>query len=159
MKATVRRSIVVIATVAAFAAPVALAAESVKPLTLVEAMELVAKSYPGQVIAGQTDPVGGDRMHHHVDYMLPNGNVARFDIDAGNHRIYNRLPAEPSPASVSMEQAVRKVEGTKGQVVSVEFDPSPQPHYHMTVRSRLGKVSRLDVDVNTGEIKKHAPRT
>lgn len=158
MKASIRY-VAALATVAAFTSPGLLAAEAAKPITLVEAMELVANSFPGQVIAGQTDTVGGDRMHHHVDFMLPNGSVARFDVDAADQRIFNRQPPEPSPASVSIEQAVRKVEQSKGRVVAVEFDPSPKPHYHMTVRSRVGKVSRIDVDVHTGELKPHAPRT
>ncbi|HEX5129784.1 MAG TPA: PepSY domain-containing protein [Usitatibacter sp.] len=159
MKASIRLSVAAVATVASFAAPAALAADAGKPITLVEAMDLVANTFPGQVIAGQTDTVGGDRMHHHVDFMLPNGSVARFDVDAADQRIFNRQPPEPSPASVSIEQAVRKVEQSKGRVVAVEFDPSPTPHYHMTVLARGGKASRLDVDVHTGEIKPHAPRT
>ena len=159
MKAFARRYIVAIATITAFAAPGVLAADAAKPITLVEAMELVANSFPGQVIAGQTDTVGGDRTHHHVDFMLPNGSVARFDVDAATQRIFNRQPPEPSPASVSIEQAVRNVERSEGRVVAVEFDPSPTPHYHMTVRSRLGKLSRFDVDVHNGEIKQHLPRT
>jgi hypothetical protein len=159
MKASARRYVLGVAVVTAFAAPGVLAAETAKPIAIVEAMELVANSFPGQVIAGQTDTVGGERLHHHVDFMLPNGSVARFDVDAANQRIYNRQPPEPSPASVSMQQAVRKVQQSRGQVVAVEFDPSPTPHYHMTVRSRLGKLSRLDVDVHTGDIKPHMPRS
>ena len=154
------RGTLAIAVFAALASAPALAADkAAKPIDLAQAMELVATTYPGRVIAGQTDAAAGDRLHHHVDVLLVNGNVAKFDVDAVTQRIYNRQPAEAPPPAVSLEQAVRKVQASKGKVLAAEFDPSPAPHYHMTVRSRVGKVSRLDVDMKTGEIKPHAPRT
>ena len=52
MKALARRHVVAFAIVAAFAAPGVLAAEPAKPISLVEAMDLIANSFPGQVIAG-----------------------------------------------------------------------------------------------------------
>jgi len=132
-----------------------------RPLDLAQAMELVANTYPGRVIAGQADPVGGDRSHHHVDVLLTSGRVAKFDVDAVTHRIYNRLPPEDAPASaVSIGDAIKKVEAqTKGRVVSAEFDSDPAPHYHVAVRLAKGKVARMDVDATTGIARTHAPRT
>ena len=140
----------------------AIAADAAKAgsLDLAQAMDLIAKTYPGHVIAGQTDLAGGDRVHHHVDMLLANGRVAKFDVDARTQRIYNRLPPEEGPtAAVSLEDAVRKVQKSQGRVLSAEFDPDPAPHYHMTVRTTKGALTRLDVDPSTGVAKPHKPRT
>jgi len=136
-------------------------AAKTRPLDLVQAMDLVAKTYPGRVIAGQTDTVGGDRAHHHVDVLLVNGRVAKFDVDAVTRRIYNRLPAEDAlPSEITIAEAVKKVEfDTQGRVLSAEFDPDPAPHYHVAVRLKTGKVARLDIDATTGAVRSHAPRT
>lgn len=153
-------AVAVIAILAALPAAAADAAAS-RPLDLAQAMELVAKTYPGRVISGQTDPVGGDRSHHHVDVLLINGRVAKFDVDARTQRIYNRLPPEESPAStVALEDAVRKLQAkTQGRVLAAEYDPDPAPHYHMTVRMPKGALARMDVDVTTGESRPHRPRS
>lgn len=160
MKAS-RRNKIALSFVAAWLAAAACTAEAKdRPLDLAQAMDLIAKTYPGRVISGQTDASGGDRLHHHVDILLTNGRVAKFDIDATSQRIYNRLPPEDAPAAaITMEQAVRKVQKDRGTVLAAEFDPDPAPHYHMTVREKKGVVSRLDVDVATGEAKPHRPRT
>ena len=159
MKA-IHRTTLAIAFAAFLAAPAFAADAKARPLDLAQAMDLIAKTYPGRVISGQTDASGGDRMHHHVDILLTNGRVAKFDVDAGSQRIYNRLPAEDGPAAgVSLVQAVRSVQKDHGKVLAADFDPDPAPHYHMTVRTRKGELSRLDVDVATGEAKPHTPRT
>lgn len=151
------------AVVALFATVPAMAAgpSNARPLDLAQAMELVAKTYPGRVIAAQADPIGGDRSHHHVDVLLVNGRVAKFDVDAVTRRIYNRLPPEEAPDSaITIGDAVKKVEAsTRGRVVSAEFDPDPLPHYHVAVRLPKGKLARLDVDATTGVARPHAPRT
>jgi uncharacterized membrane protein YkoI len=155
------RSVLAFSVAALFTAG-ALAANTPKspPLDLAQAMELIAKTYPGRVISGQTDASGGDSTHHHVDVLLANGRVAKFDVDARTQRIYNRLPPEEGPAAVvTLEQAVRKVQKDRGRVLSAEFDPDPAPHYHMTVRTPKGELTRLDVDVATGEAKPHRRRT
>ena len=155
------RTTLAIAVAAAFAGS-AIAADAArgKPLDLAQAMDLIAKTYPGRVIAGQTDLAGGDRAHHHVDMLLANGRVAKFDVDARSQRIYNRLPPEDGPAAaVSLEEVVRKVQKSHGQVLAAEFDPDPAPHYHMTVRTTKGALTRLDVDPTTGVVKPHKPRT
>jgi uncharacterized membrane protein YkoI len=159
MKA-IYRSTLALAVAALLAAPAIAAEAKARPLDLAQAMDLVAKTYPGRVISGQTDASGGDRMHHHVDILLTNGRVAKFDVDAASQRIYNRLPAEDGPAAgITLEQAVLKVQKDRGRVLSAEFDPDPAPHYHMTVRTKKGELTRLDVDVGTGEAKAHTPRT
>lgn len=157
------RSAMAAAMVALFATLPALAVgpANPRPLDLVQAIELVAKTYPGRVIAAQADPIGGDRSHHHIDVLLSSGRVAKFDVDAVTRRIYNRLPPEEAPESaISIGEAVKKVEArTKGRVVSAEFDPDPAPHYHVAVRLPKGKIARLDVDATTGAERPHAPRT
>ena len=159
MKAIIR-STLAIAVAATFAATsFAAGAPEAAPLDLAQAMELVARTYPGRVIAGQTDASGGDRTHHHVDLVLANGRVAKFDVDAKSRRIYNRLPPEEGPAAaVPLEGAVRKVQQSHGKVLSAAFDPDPTPHYHMTVRTVKG-MKRIDVDVATGAVQAHKPRT
>jgi len=131
-----------------------------KPLDLQGAADLVAGTYPGRVVAAQADPTGGEGLHFHVDTLLPHGRVARFDVDAGTHRIYNRLPAEEAPEGVlSLNEAVKKVQQEiPGDVVAAEFDPDPQPHYHLSVRLPGGHFTRLDLDLATGKAVKHAPR-
>lgn len=132
-----------------------------RPLDLQGAVDLVAGTYPGRVVAAQADPAGGEGLHFHVDTLLPHGRVARFDVDAGTHRIYNRLPAEEAPEGVlSLNEAVKKVgQEIRGDVVAAEFDPDPRPHYHMSVRLPGGHFTRLDLDLATGKAVKHAPRT
>ena len=95
------RTMTAAAVVALFAAAPAFAADAAKqqPLDIAQAMEPVAKTYPGRVIAGQTDPTGGSNIHHHVDVLLANNRVVKFDVDARSQRIYNRLPPEEAPAT------------------------------------------------------------
>lgn len=157
-----QRTLVAAALVAAFTTLPALATEARKPpLDLAQAIELVSQTYPGRVIAAQADPVGGDAMHYHVDLLLPNERVARFDVDARTHRIFNRLPPEETPqGTLSLVEAVKKVQSeTRGRVISAEYDPSPVPHYHMNVRGRRGQLTRLDLDIETGTAALHKPRT
>ena len=155
---TVTRSILVLSLAALLSAPALGAQGTAKPLDLAGAMELIARTYPGRVISGQTDAAGGDRLHHHVDVLLANGRVAKFDVDAATQRIYNRLPPEEGATpGLSLEQAVRKMQQAKGPVVSAEYDPDPAPHYHMTVRSTKG-LARIDVDPATGQATPHKPR-
>lgn len=161
MNAKLRNTLAAAVFATLAAAPV-LAAEAAgqKPLDLAQAMDLVAKTYPGRVIAGQTDPTGGSRAHHHVDVLLVNGRVVKFDVDARTQRIYNRLPPEEAPAmTVSLEDAVRAVQKKTGRVLAAEYDPDPSPHYHMTVRTPKGELTRLDVDVDSGVAKPHRPRS
>ena len=160
MNVFLRNTLTALAVAGAFAGSVVADAARAKPLDLAQAMDLVAKTYPGRVISGQTDVAGGDRTHHHVDILLTSGRVAKFDVDAKTQRIYNRLPPEEAPAAaVSLEEAVRKVQKSRGSVLSAEFDPDPAPHYHMTVRTAKGALTRLDVDPATGLAKPHKPRT
>jgi uncharacterized membrane protein YkoI len=155
------------ATVAAVlglgAALPALATERVlvRPLTLAESVALVARTYPGRVVAAQADATGGDRFHHHVDLMLPNGRVAKFDVDPRTQRIANRLSPEEAPAELlPLADAMKKVQAqTAGRVLAAEYDPDPQPHYHFTVRGRRGEVTRLDFDPATGQSAPHVPRS
>jgi uncharacterized membrane protein YkoI len=139
-----------------------LAADAAKaPLDLTGAIELVSSTYPGRTVAAQADPTGGEGMHYHVDTLLPNGRLARFDVDARTHRIYNRLPAEEAPAdALSLKDAVKTVQKqTRGRVLSAEYDPDPQPHYHMNVRLPGGQLTRMDLDLANGKAVKHAPRS
>jgi uncharacterized membrane protein YkoI len=157
------RNAVAASVIAAFFALPAMATqvEAKRPMDLAQAIDLVAKTYPGRVVAGQADAIGGDRMHFHVDIVLVNGNIAKFDVDGVTQRIYNRLPPEDSAAAgLSLGEAIRKVQGkTGGRVVSAEYDPDPAPHYHVAVRTPQGKLARLDVDAATGESRTHKPRT
>jgi hypothetical protein len=150
----------ILALAAAFSAAVTLPALAA-PLDLQGAVDLVAGTYPGRVVAAQADPTGGEGLHFHVDTLLPHGRVARFDVDAGTHRIYNRLPAEEAPEGVlSLNEAVKKVrDEIRGDVVAAEFDPDPQPHYHVSVRLPGGHFTRLDLDLATGKAVKHMPRS
>ena len=68
------------------------------PLDLAGAAALVAKTYPGQVVAAQADPAS-ESLHYHVDLRLPHGNVVRFDIDPDSHSIYNHRPDNAPRAS------------------------------------------------------------
>lgn len=146
---------------AAFAALATVPALAAAPLDLRGAVELVSSTYPGRVVAAQADPTGGEGLHFHVDTLLPNGRIARFDVDARTHRIFNRLPAEEAPeGGLPLADAVKKVQSqTKGRVMAAEFDPDPQPHYHMSVRLPGGQFTRLDLDLATGKAVKHMPRS
>jgi uncharacterized membrane protein YkoI len=132
-----------------------------RSLDLAQAIELIAKTYPGRVIAAQADPTGGDALHYHVDVLLANGRVAKFDVDARTQRIYNRMPPEESPeTTLTLADAVKKVQSqTRGRVLSAEYDPDPRPHYHMNVRGPKGQLTRLDLDIATGKAAPHRPRT
>lgn len=155
------RTLIAAAFFAALATVPAVAAEAAAPLDLRGAIELVSTTYPGRVVAAQADTTGGEGLHFHVDTLLPHGRIARFDVDARTHRIFNRLPAEEAPESaLPLADAVRKVQHqTKGRVMAAEFDPDPQPHYHMSVRLPGGQVTRLDLDLATGKAVKHTPRS
>lgn len=69
------------------------------PLDLAGAAALVAKTYPGQVIAAQADARAAEAPHYHVDLALPHGDVVRFDIDRDSHRIDNHQPENAPKAS------------------------------------------------------------
>lgn len=155
------RKMLAAAVFAALVMPAVAADAPKRPLDLGQAIELINKTYPGRAIAAQSDPTGGEGIHHHVDVLLANGRVAKFDVDARSHRIYNRLPPESGPDTpVSLADAVKKVQSqTKGRVVSAEYDPDPRPHYHMNVRGPKGEVSHLDMDLETGKTARHVPRT
>lgn len=146
---------------AAFVIPAIAADAPKRALDLGQAIELINQTYPGRAIAAQADPTGGDGAHYHVDMLLSNGRVAKFDVDARSHRIYNRVPPESgTDVPVSLGDAVKKVQSqTKGRVVSAEFDPDPRAHYHMNVRGPKGQLSRLDFDLETGKIARHLPRS
>lgn len=155
------RILIAAAVLAALATLPAVAAEAAAPLDLRGAVELVSNTYPGRVVAAQADPTGGEGLHFHVDTLLPHGRIARFDVDARTHRIFNRLPAEEAPdGAMPLADAVKKVQReTKGRVMAAEFDPDPQPHYHMSVRLPGGQFTRLDMDLATGKAMKHMPRS
>jgi hypothetical protein len=131
-----------------------------RPLDLQGAVDLVASTYPGRIVAAQADLTGGEGLHFHVDTLLPHGRIARFDVDADTHRIFNRLPAEVAPeGALSLNDAVKKVQQEiRGDVVAAEFDPDPRPHYHLSVRLPGGHFTRLDLDLATGKAVKHTPR-
>jgi hypothetical protein len=149
------------AALATVPAVAAIAADAAAPLDLRGAIELISGTYPGRVVAAQADTTGGEGLHFHVDTLLPHGSIARFDVDARTHRIFNRLPAEEAPeGALPLADAVKKVQQhTRGRVMAAEFDPDPQPHYHMSVRLPGGQVTRLDLDLATGKAVKHTPRS
>lgn len=66
------------------------------PLDLDGAAALIARTYPGRVVAAQADPAAP---HYHVDLRLPHGNVVRFDVDRETHRIDNHQPENGDPRS------------------------------------------------------------
>lgn len=144
----------------------AVAAENARPpagaraLDLPGAVDLIARTYPGRVVAAQADASGGDALHYHVDLLLPNERIARLDVQSATGRITNRLPPESMAAALpSLQDAVKKVEAaTQGRSVAAEFDPDPAPHYHVNVRLPGGKLARYDVDVATRAVAPHAPR-
>lgn len=142
---------------------VAVAADAVPkgPLDLQGAVELIGATYPGRTVAAQADQTGGERLHYHVDVLLPNGRLARFDVDANTRRIYNRLPAEEAPdTALPLADAVKKIQAvTNGRVLAAEYDPDPKPHYHMSVRLPGGQLTRLDLDLASGQAAAHLPRS
>lgn len=69
------------------------------PLDLAGAAALVAKTYPGRVVAAQADALAAEAPHYHVDLLLPHGDVVRFDIDRDSHRIDNHRPDNAPKAS------------------------------------------------------------
>jgi uncharacterized membrane protein YkoI len=129
-------------------------------LDLPGAVELVARTYPGRVVAAQVDASGGESLHYHVDMVLPNSRVAHFDVDGASGRIFNRLPAEEAPQAIpTLQDAMKKVQAsTQGRAVAAEFDPDPSPHYHVNVRLAGGKLARYDIDASTQAVSPHAPR-
>jgi hypothetical protein len=64
------------------------------PLDLKAAAALIARTYPGRVVAAQADPAAP---HYHVDLLLPHGSVVRFDVDRDTHRIVNHRPDNNEP--------------------------------------------------------------
>jgi hypothetical protein len=64
------------------------------PLDLQGAADLVARTYPGRVVAAQADPAAP---HYHVDLRLPHGTVVRFDVHRETHRIDNHQPENNDP--------------------------------------------------------------
>jgi hypothetical protein len=156
------RTLFAAALFAAFATLPAVAADVAKrPMTLADAVELISTTYPGRTIAAQADPTGGSGMHYHVDLLLPHGSVASFDVDARTRRISNRLAPEDVPGSkTSLSDAVKQVQAlTRGHVVSAEYDPIPQPHYHMNLRTPQGGLTRVDYDLESGKPGRPRPRT
>lgn len=139
----------------------ALAAEApARPLDLAASVEMITKTYPGRVVAAQADASGGDALHYHVDVLLPNDRLARFDVNASTGRIYNRLPPESlAEGTIGLQDAVKAVEAkTRGRAVAAEFDPDPAPHFHVNVRLPGGKLARFDLDTATRAIAPHQPR-
>jgi hypothetical protein len=133
---------------------------SERPLDLTGAVDLIARSFPGRIVAAQVDANGGEALHYHVDMLLPGSRLARFDVDGVTGRIFNRLPPEELPAgTASLQAAVKKVESTtQGRAVAAEFDPDPSPHYHVNVRLPGGKLARYDVSTATEAVIPHASR-
>ncbi len=155
------RKMLAATVLAAFVIPAIAADAPRRPLDMGQAIDLINQTYPGRAIAAQADPTGGDGVHYHVDALLSNGRVAKFDVDARSHRIYNHLPPESGPdVPLSLADAVKKVQSqTRGRVLSAEYDPDPRPHYHMSVRGPKGELSRLDLDLETGKAARHVPRS
>lgn len=127
------------------------------PLDLPGAVALIARTYPGRVVAAQADANGGDALHYHVDLLLPNDRIAHLDVDSVSGRIFNRLPPEEMPASApAMQDVLKKVEAkTSGRAVAAEYDADPQPHYHVNVRLPGGKLAHYDVEASTQSISDH----
>ena len=119
------------------------------------AVALVEQTFPGRVVAAQSDATGGDALHHHVDLLLPHGAVAQFEVEAGSGRILSRASSEAgSAATLALADAVGKVkQETQGDVVAAEFSPDPTPHYKVNVRTTRGELKRLAVDLETGALR------
>jgi uncharacterized membrane protein YkoI len=116
-------------------------------LDLGEAVALIESTFPGRVIAAQCDSTGGDALHHHVDMQLPNGAVARFDVDGRTGRIVNRPIPEESTPPFGLQQVVSHVrQQMPGEIVAAEFDPDPRPHYHVNMRLPDGRLAKLELD-------------
>lgn len=148
---------------AALGAAPAIAAKARAPqaaIDISQAIELVSQEFPGRTIAAQVDPVGGESVHYHIDVLMPTGRVARLDVDASTRKIVSRMPPEEAPAdALTLGDAVKAVQKkTGGRVVSAEYDPDPQPHYHMNVRLPKGKLARYDMDLQTRALAAHKPR-
>lgn len=143
---------------AAFAAPAADAPahRATHPLDIAQAIELVARDYPGQAIAAQVDPVAGDSVHYHVDVLFPTGKMARLDVDSRTRLIVSRMPPEDPVGAPPLVDAVRAVEArSRGRVVFAEIDLAPRPHYHMNVRLRSGRIARYDFEFETRHVVVH----
>jgi uncharacterized membrane protein YkoI len=123
-------------------------------LDLGDAAALIARTFPGRVIAAQSDATGGEALHHHVDLLLPHGAVVKLDVDARTGRIANRGVPEETPASVMpLTEALLKVKRqARGEVVAAHFDPDPSPHYHVNVRVSGSELKRYQVDAETGAL-------
>lgn len=145
---------------AAFAMPAAAAPVRARPpLDLAQAIEFVARDYPGQAIAAQVDPVAGDSVHYHVDVLFPTGKMARLDVDSRTRLIVSRMPPEDPVGAPPLVDAVRAVEArSRGRVVFAEIDLDPRPHYHMNVRFRSGKTARYDFEFETRKVLLHPLR-
>jgi hypothetical protein len=68
--------------------------DSKAPLDVKAAAALIARTYPGRVVAAESDPTAP---HYHVDLLLPHGSVVRFDVDRDTHDIHNHRPDESEP--------------------------------------------------------------
>jgi len=159
-----RTPLTALAMAVAFAAAPAFGSGKHAPrgaLDLPAAIEIVTQAYPGRVIAAQVDPSGGDSRHFHVDVLLPNGKVAKLDVDARSRRIASRLPPDDSaPDTLSLAEAVKIAQKTsRGHVVSAEYDPDPKPHYHMNVSLPGGVIARYDLDIATGKLEPRRARS
>ena len=128
-------------------------------LSLADAVTLVATKHSGRVISAHVDAVQGDARHVHVDVLLPNGRTLQVDVNAATGAMRNRMAPEAGPDSLTLVYSLQQAQKlTPGQVVSVEFDREPQPHYHMNVVRPSGEVQRLDFDIGTRTLSPHVPR-
>jgi uncharacterized membrane protein YkoI len=129
-------------------------------LDLPGAVDTVIQAYPGRVIAAQLDASGGESTHYHVDVLLPNGKVAKLDVDARTRQIVSRMPPEENAAeTLPLAEAIKLAQASsRGKVISAEYDPDPVPHYHMNVRLPRGAVARFDLDISTGKLERHRVR-
>ena len=128
-------------------------------MTLTDAVTLVTTKHSGRVISAHVDPVQGDAHHVHVDLLLPNGRIMQVDVNSATGAMRNRLSPEAGPDSLTLVYSLQQAQSlTPGQVVSVEFDREPKPHYHMNFLRPTGEVERLDFDIATRTLSPHVPR-
>ena len=138
----------------------AIAAEP-KGVDLASAIEEVTATYRGSVVSAQTDPIGGDTMHYHVDLLLPDGSLAKFEFDPKTQRVSKRMDAQMEAApGAGLADAMKKVQAqTKGTVVSAEFHAKPKPHYHMNIAMTGNGFARVNYDIESGKIERRKPHS
>jgi hypothetical protein len=128
------------------------AADNVRDLTHEELVAHIESAYLGKVTAIQRDTSSDDRLHYHVLLQLPDGALAKFDVDAATRKIttHESGPVPPGAAAPG-EAAMLVTMMLRGpQVTMVEFDAGDgaAPHYDVDVRVPTG-VAQLRVDAAT----------